>query len=1379
MVIVRIVKKGRGGAAVSGVGARESAAVVRRRSGPAGVPGLTAAGLVLALAAGMLPSAALPEAATNTWLGRNTAWAEAANWSSGAAPAPSSTQDVLIPAMDSGTYPALAANAGVGGSLRLGEGARLALNGHDLDVGAARAAAAVGEDLRSDVTWGGLTIAGGASLLAEPGGATITLHAGGLASKGAVSGAPRLHVAGAVRGFSIRTEKLLELAELATAPSPFPYPVAVEGPVTVRGDLDLAGGRFLLKVPAAASGARFVVQGDLVFRGREPQVILVTGADLLLHGTIRSEGSAYCVESSGEECVWNKNENTGECRLRDNAGWVCMIGDGDQAITPGGLLPAIRIAKPSGRVTATADLQCNGLDVTRGSTLDLSKGQKLILGHFLRECARNPERNGIPAYGPCRNSRDLMNEGTIIGAPGVPLQFCLNSKGTRYAVDCVYTPPEPSVSPADAGLNDTLYKSVPWAAPGALSINRYASRLRLKDGRLFLDGQPCATGAKPGREAEPDRLPGLMDDSKPAGGKSAAGARAAVTRIAMKTVAEEFHAPDATPLNIAPLVARIVTPVRQSTVFAVNGPFWGNRDLYGTVDGDPDVGAGGAPYYDFVFPEAVTVGAVRLRSGTPINEGCQFVLQADTTGSGVCDRVLAWTCDGPQTNASSWMSWGSGSAGFVPAKVYRLRLQVLGPDGIACRAAVNEFEIYADRDSADCLARRPDAPRPEVFPGQARFLTPGDPVEAKWPDPKPDCRVCRIVAIAFWMAGVSWSATTDEAAYEKMPPLRQYEPCVTFLDEVKDRYRFDAVTVFFEGESVGFPWPSTNFLSSLNANYLSRRKTALAMRAAAKPKTSGDAIADALEAAPADNPGGDAPAVLRASDAKYSETLRIEDLRCQRNLLKEFCEAAHGKGLAVYTICRPEDMGKLYIGPRGQDAYEAFLKECAAAGVDGVSLTPDEEHPLWQCGANPRRVAFEQRTKAKSPDASLAERRRRSLERSEVAGLCMQDRMESIRKIKPDCRFYVDGARLLNGGDPDDIIWHTAAADDVGCSYQSHLVPRWAAATKNRRVAMGEYTSRTVRYNLESLLLGARMIRSYRFNYIELAKSEDQRIRENLFMDRFVRWGGTRPARPPTALLVSRASEAWWPEDCAAGRVKPGDSDRCWTIEEILYEFLLKNGYTFDVYYLDQAEDLAALKDYRLVILPFAYSVSRAAFDRMDMAYKAGANFLVGERQGEVDEFGQPYEKPLLAEWVAQGRQAGRIGVPAADLAALETSRSFLPGMAAIVDPLLGPHKDLTLWRYGNRIEGLVRAVSPREQYVSFINWEDKDASFEAGLTLPDGQYKIATLSSARPDSFREGRIDGQKTASAETLRRFALQLSSDEALSLYVAPADRQWGQQ
>jgi hypothetical protein len=771
----------------------------------------------------------------------------------------------------------------------------------------------------------------------------------------------------------------------------------------------------------------------------------------------------------------------------------------------------------------------------------------------------------------------------------------------------------------------------------------------------------------------------------------------------------------------------------------------------------------------------MAVSAARVVSAASITTASQYIVSADTTGDGRLDKVLGWRQGGVQNSEQWWLSWGESWIEFPPERVHRLRLQAVASEGKPVAAQFSEFEIYGDRPSYERLQEQDWVKAAPKFPKDARFLSSGAEVQADWPAPAPENVVHKTASTALWMFHVSGDN------WKGWPHLRDFAQAVKVLDEMKNRYRFDVVTVFYEGVKA-FHWPSVNFGSETNAQYLAERKAALAMREAFKEKKrkTEEEIDQATEEEPKDDgmqvvPEAKAP----AESGKYSEELKVEDLPCQRNLLKELCEVAHEKGMKVYVICRPEDVSEAgaYIGPPGQDTYELFLRECAAAGVDGFSLTPDEESLLWTASRHADWGEFHETWKEKMKSPTPVEEKRFTLERAKLTGDILRKRMEAVREINPKAEFWTSGAHLSAGGDPYDIIGHISNPDYIGCHYQAHIVRRWAAASRNRRVKMGEYVHRDVRWPIQAMLQGARLISSYRLNYIELHGSEDYRVRENAFIDQFVKWGGTRPTRPPIAFLVSRASEAWWPIDCMKGLTRSDQGHRGWAVSETLYGFLMRNGYSFDVFYLDQVDDLAILKSYPLVILPFAYSIPKSALSALDQAYEAGANFLICERKGEVDEVGQKYDQPLLAGLIERGSGTGRVGFLEKDLVALEAKRSFVSKVSAVVHGLLGTHKDLYLKRYGNKMEGYVFAVRPDEQYVALTNWGNREARIEVGLNLPDGEYKLLTLSSDKPSAYREGLIAGARTFTDATLRSFAVKLNAGEVLALYVVPAARAWG--
>ncbi len=1310
----------------------------------------------LVLGSVMLAFAA-PAAEENRWLGKSDAWSDGANWSAGAPPAAQAGQRVVIGPAAAGAVPALAADAAVGGSLVLLEGARLSLNGHTLDVGEALARAAAGGApgaLSAAETC--VEVQKGAALEAD--GAALRLHAGGLLNRGAVSGRFRLTLAGRAAGFLIATERPLELTAWELGPSPYPYEVRLNGAVAVRGDLVLRGGHLIAaRAAAGAKAADLALDGDLRFEGGAAPAVLTAESDITVRGTVRSDGSARCLAAPGADPVWDEQEFMGFQPSRESDAWVRLSGPGDRVIGVGGVLPPLMIDKPSGAVALSGDLHCMGLFIQPKSTLAVAEGQTLRFGHTLREFASfRPQGGGDPQPGFFRSSRDLIALGEIRGPAAIPLVFEVNVKGIPYRLGCRYRPLR---STAAGGLEGRLNAAAPWSTPNALAVNRYNSRIQVRPGgALLLDGKPYDPKAPPPPSADPqlDALLGI-------GGAS--GEKATVEALALDRPEQAFAPPPATPRNVAPAVDRILTPSRESTVFAVQGPLWANRDVYGTVDGDPWVGAGGASFYEFVFPEAVTVGAFRVFSKSSIKEAYRYVLYGDTAVRGAADTVVASGLYGAPPDEKGWTAYGEAWTMFAPATLSRLRLLFLKRDGTPLGAHVGEVEIYADAPSAERLAARGDAAAREPFPEAVARLERGAPVTPQWPPASPSNHVSRVASIAFWMAGISWSEEAEPETHNALPHLREHAGVTALLDGVKALH-YDAVTFFFEGEPVGFPWPSVHFRSSLNARYLAKRKAALMIREAASAKKTGDDVLDLLQAPAEAEAGG---LKVKEPEGDYAEVLKIEDLPCQRNLLREFSEAAHARGVKVFVLSRPEDM-RHYIGAKGPNPYQVFLEECAAAGVDGVSIVPDEEHPLWSTSDSDLWRAFDERTRAARKTFTPVEERKWQVERARVAGEGLAARMAAVRKVKPDILFYVDGARLLNGGDPYDLIWRIARADYVGCSYQSHLVPRWAAAS-GAAVAMGSYPHRSVRYNLESVLLGARMVRTYRYNYIELAGSADQRRRENRFIEQLIACGATRPAQAPTALLLSRASEAWWPQEARAGRLPGADPDRAWIVPEIVYEYLLKNGYPFDVFYLDQPGDLAHLAAYPLVIVPFAYAVPQAAAAQVAAARDAGSRILIIERRGETDAFGEPFASPVFDPLIARGKEDASVVFNDTDWAERANSRTFARELGALIDPLLGARKELDLGRYGNRVEAVLKAPTPRERYLSLMNWEDAPARITVGLRLPEGRYTVHALSSDTPEAFTAATVNGETSPSAETLRRFAVELAADEALTLYLSP--------
>ncbi len=422
----------------------------------------------------------------------------------------------------------------------------------------------------------------GAELDASKEKPTITIGLGGLVNQGTITGSPALRIGGVFHGFILRPGEARPAA-LRLDRSPYPYPVTLEGKLTVAGSVELAGGELVV-----AKEAVLKVEGDLVFRGRQGPACLTPHGDVQVEGTVRSEGSA--------------------CDLGGATGWVSLVGKGDQVLRPGGVLPPLRLQKPEGKVTATGDLHCAGLSIAPGNTLSLAGGQKLILGSTACEWRVDPaDKNIVKAWHQWRSCRDMVNQGMLLGSPAVPFVIYANFGGKAYAASGNYSF-KPKAEPALPNAGD-------------LSLNRPDSRLEIKDGELFLDGKPAAKAKKP------DEL-----DAALAGDDKARLTDLKLTPFVAQEVDKSKLA------NVAPYVKSI----RPSP--SVGQTIWQAVDGSEATMASFRTGVSLAGSYEFVLPKPMEVSAIRFLQGPLF--AFRGVLCADTTGRGAYDTILAAVLDG-------------------------------------------------------------------------------------------------------------------------------------------------------------------------------------------------------------------------------------------------------------------------------------------------------------------------------------------------------------------------------------------------------------------------------------------------------------------------------------------------------------------------------------------------------------------------------------------------------------------------------------------------------------------------------------------------------------------------------------------------------------
>jgi hypothetical protein len=211
---------------------------------------------------------------------------------------------------------------------------------------------------------------------------------------------------------------------------------------------------------------------------------------------------------------------------------------------------------------------------------------------------------------------------------------------------------------------------------------------------------------------------------------------------------------------------------------------------------------------------------------------------------------------------------------------------------------------------------------------------------------------------------------------------------------------------------------------------------------------------------------------------------------------------------------------------------------------------------------------------------------------------------------------------------------------------------------------------------------------------------------------------------------------------------------------------LLQNGIQYDVEFTDHPQDLKAIGQYELLILPFGYALSDEAFAAIKKAVDNGTRLLAFDRLGEATEFGRQREEPLLKPLLGHKN----VKYVKANLAESGMDLKVRAENLAIICDLLAGSGH-TFKRNEADIIYIARRVDPRNYLLYLANWErDKTAKPVLGLPLPEGRYG-ATVCSSKENGLRQGLIGGKGRATAKELAEISLKLDPGEVQLIRIEP--------
>jgi hypothetical protein len=213
---------------------------------------------------------------------------------------------------------------------------------------------------------------------------------------------------------------------------------------------------------------------------------------------------------------------------------------------------------------------------------------------------------------------------------------------------------------------------------------------------------------------------------------------------------------------------------------------------------------------------------------------------------------------------------------------------------------------------------------------------------------------------------------------------------------------------------------------------------------------------------------------------------------------------------------------------------------------------------------------------------------------------------------------------------------------------------------------------------------------------------------------------------------------------------------------------LCEAGIPYEVAFTDRPDNLADLKRFRLLIMPFSYSLSKDALTKIAEAVESGCKLIVFDQLAPVDEFGNPHAEPLLQALV---RHTNVIYIKD-NLAAVGNAAVKRTEYVKMIEGLLEPAG----YRFdanGLPVECIVRCLPKQGGFLVYLgNWSakpDESASPLIALPLESAKYRAEVYSSATK-TLNELDLAGKPGVfEGEAVKSFSVELAPGEVKLLRI----------
>lgn len=477
-------------------------------------------------------------------------------------------------------------------------------------------------------------------------------------------------------------------------------------------------------------------------------------------------------------------------------------------------------------------------------------------------------------------------------------------------------------------------------------------------------------------------------------------------------------------------------------------------------------------------------------------------------------------------------------------------------------------------------------------------------------------------------------------------------------------------------------------------------------------------------------------------------------------------------------------------GGHFRDNWLKILDEMMACGLDGVGLSTDEHQYKGHFMRtfpkdDPARALFRNKFGYDLPEKEEDSVRFRQWIEMRHEGICdvFNDVAVNLKRKYPQAALSTlwmspDAAcsNVTEACIPWDMMAGSGLISEMGSDYMGPMGIRRGAAVngwrkghmwysgnvENNRDANNHYYG-TI---LWSWMLGADGATYWRYNWIvELGSAHA--LKNAFAMSDDLEALGAWDAKPPAsvALVSSRRSldwwqiKAWWGDHKDPGWDRGLEGQRAWYADRICFDMLQRSAVPYDWLFLERGDHLAKLSEYKVIIMPFAYSVSAEALKQVSEAVSKGAVLiLLDGQEGSVDATGEAWPSPAFRTLAA----SGRVIVVNDDIRKYGATDYYTDKVLGLVKTSLKTEPVFQLNRYGHDIDAALLQKNEGEYFVFVVNWEKERRSVDLSLNIPDGNYEILMR-----DSYQWYRFP--RLMSKNDLKKFRMLVDPERPFFLYV----------